>query len=439
MNVEGLLALLDAIRQELGRDKQEGCSTSPFLVRLVNLPSPELFNFTALHEAARSDSSACVQILLEASADTNLVFSSGGTPLHIAAFNGFQGVVELLVNNGADVSARGKEGESPMMTACLQGRYSVVEFLSRHDNFLESPVDIRGQNLALYTIMSVAAVEKKLPVWDFILTRGIDPYQLDIWGVCAVHIAMACPAPYLGILLKRRALALEIHNIHWGASQLYSASSWGSNMDRETALAQIARNYRLVKRHLGNSYTRIYSDSLVSGTDSMFYQSAHLGVVEALDNFFALGIDMEWCCCNEARTALIIASANGRLEAVKFLVRKGARLQYESNGRQRSAVSAGRGYQDVISWLLVGRFCDQYKLQASAMYEDKPVHPWSGIMGVPIRVKWEWKQMRNETLLAYARRSEAIRKELIRKGRIEQRDIWTAPDLQGDVQSAGLG
>ncbi len=64
-------------------------------------------------------------------------------------------------------------------------------------------------------------------------------------------------------------------------------------------------------------------------------------------------------------TSLMGASAFGRLEAVKFLVRNGALIAYEKNREVVSALQKARHFPDVIRWLLVGRFQEGPKLLAA--------------------------------------------------------------------------
>ncbi|KAI1199630.1 hypothetical protein F5X97DRAFT_296347 [Nemania serpens] len=158
----------------------------------------------------------------------------------------------------------------------------------------------------------------------------------------------------------------------------------------------------------------VCSKSVTTGEESLFYRAASLGIIEALDNFLGIGISLEWECCDQG-TALMIASANGRLDAVKYLVRKGARLRYHTTDRsERSAINAAITHQEILDWLLVGRFLDQGKLPASATREDNDlIRPWSGVSSSPVEIKWEWKQMRDEGLWEYARRIQVIRKELL--------------------------
>ncbi|KAI0405874.1 ankyrin repeat-containing domain protein [Xylaria palmicola] len=422
-NYEGLLALLDAIRKEaILTLKSQSCKTtthedqvSSFITKLVNHPDTNHYNSTALHEAAVRNADDCARILLNMSANTHSTTTQGVTPLHLAAYWGSLEVAEVLVENGADLFALDHGGRSPVMLACIKGHSDIVKFLSSRDHNLRNFVDRSKLNLAMIIIVGRDTYQRT-QIWDLILEQGINPYQKSVFGDAAIYYTMAHPSQtYLRLLLRRPIDAVEIQNVNWDTKSFCFILTWQSEISVADVLTNIAKSYRLVYRCLGGQCTRVCSKSVTTGADSLFYQAASLGAIEALDNFLAIGISLEWECCDQG-TALMIASVNGRLDAVKYLVRKGAQLQYHTtDGMEQSAVNAARAHQDIVEWLLIGRFLDQGKLSASATCEDDddPIRAWSGVSSNPVEMKWEWKQMRDESLWEYARRSQMIRKELL--------------------------
>ncbi|KAI0802249.1 ankyrin repeat-containing domain protein [Xylaria sp. FL0064] len=336
----------------------------------------------------------------------------GETPLHVAAACGSLKVVELLMKGGANSFALNHYGDSPVMHACKNGRFDIMKLLSASGNW-QQQVDIFESNLALLTMLRNGTTDNGVIIWDFILAQGIDPYQLNALGCSGVHYAMAhLSQTYLRLMLRRRINVVAIHNISWDVKTLNKIMSTKPCGDTTTALANITKSYHLISRCLGNQQTPVYSNSITAGEDSLLYRIASLGVVEALDNLLAVGVGLEWECCDEG-TVLMIAAANGRLEAVKYLIRKGARLQYATNGIERNVISAAYGHQQVIDWLLVGRFSDQNKLTGPAIHEEGVIRAWSGVTSLPIPMKWEWRQARDESLLEYARRLQIIRKRVV--------------------------
>jgi len=58
-------------------------------------------------------------------------------------------------------------------------------------------------------------------------------------------------------------------------------------------------------------------------------------------------------------TPLMGACAAGRLQAVKLLARKGAKMLYcNEHGRSFSALRAAKYFPEIVQWLLVGRYTE---------------------------------------------------------------------------------
>ncbi|KAI1741312.1 ankyrin repeat-containing domain protein [Xylaria scruposa] len=422
-NHEGLLSLLNAIGKETTLVlERESCKTtthedrvSSFITKIVNRPDTGRGNMTALHEAAISDADDCARILLKVSANVYSTTTDGATPLHDAAHMGSLKVAKVLVKNGADTLALDNMGRSPVMVACQVGCLDMVKFLSSLDHNLQNHVDTFKENIATMIVSPGKRITyQRMQIWDLMLAQDINPYLKNNLGCAAIHYTMAHPCrTYLRLLLRRSVDVVEIQNVDW-IEDSFPLFGWLTGPNAAAILTNIAKGYRLVYRCFGGQSMSICSKSVTTGTNSLFYHAASLGIIEALDNFLAIGISLEWECCDQG-TALMIASANGRLDAVKYLARKGAQLCYNTtNGNERSAINVARAHQEIVDWLLIGRFLDQRKLSASATREDNaPIRAWSGVSSIPVRMKWEWRQMRDETLLEYAGRSQKIRKELI--------------------------
>lgn len=111
-------------------------------------------------------------------------------------------------------------------------------------------------------------------------------------------------------------------------------------------------------------------------------RAASRGIMEIMENCLTMGADIDFEGCSLG-SALMIACACGRLDAVKFLVQRGAAISYVGKAGLTSAVAAGRRSKTVIAWLLVGQFNEQRRLEnginASSWSEDREVRQWSGI------------------------------------------------------------
>jgi len=87
--------------------------------------------FTALHLAAFFGQTEAARLLLERSAQPNLVSRNQlkVMPLHSAAAGSHMGVARLLVAGGADVNATQRHGYTPLHAAAQNGNVELTELL----------------------------------------------------------------------------------------------------------------------------------------------------------------------------------------------------------------------------------------------------------------------------------------------------------------------
>uniref|UniRef100_A0A7N0ZRT0 Serine/threonine-protein kinase BSK1-like TPR repeats domain-containing protein n=1 Tax=Kalanchoe fedtschenkoi TaxID=63787 RepID=A0A7N0ZRT0_KALFE len=85
-------------------------------------------NITPLLSAVAAGSLACVELLIEAGANVNVI-AGGATPLHIAADNGNLEIINCLVKAGADPNIADEEGETPIHVAAGRANRAAVEAL----------------------------------------------------------------------------------------------------------------------------------------------------------------------------------------------------------------------------------------------------------------------------------------------------------------------
>lgn len=90
--------------------------------------SPAFVN-TPLHLHARRGKTACVQVLLEAGADTEQRNIHGMTALHLAVARGNMECVRALLAAGANINAPDRHGNTPLMTAFSHRRLPIFREL----------------------------------------------------------------------------------------------------------------------------------------------------------------------------------------------------------------------------------------------------------------------------------------------------------------------
>ncbi|WP_017259021.1 ankyrin repeat domain-containing protein [Pedobacter arcticus] len=96
----------------------------------VNLPSKNGFNVFPLHAAVAGNFVGISKMLLENSAEVNIVQQSGLTPLHSAAQNGNIELIILLLEKGADVKIRMEGGKLASDLAKEKGYDEIADILS---------------------------------------------------------------------------------------------------------------------------------------------------------------------------------------------------------------------------------------------------------------------------------------------------------------------
>lgn len=364
---------------------------------------------TALHCAAAIDDVKTAELLINNGADIKLRDGGGYTALHRAAFRGSIKVCELLLEHGSDLEPLAHELQTPLMEACHYGQFDMVKLLLDHGD-PSVKCNLFGENILALTLKGQGRYISRLNIWDLLLRRDISIYEEDINGICPTHHMLTNPDIYLRIFLRNSLSVLRILDIE-------CHSPWLGVWVRESKkLNCITKCYRLIHRFLGQEQPLRLPNSITTGRTSVFYLAASRGHVSAIDDFLAIGVDLELECCEEG-TALMIASTNGQLDAVKYLVRKEAKLCYFSHGsgRHKSAFGAAstQGHEEVLHWLLVGRHVEQPKIEHNAL--DDPgqagtqTGKWSGIQQVRLPLKWEWRQRREESMFEYAlRRQEVI-------------------------------
>ena len=159
------------------------------LVDLLRKPlSPPRSLVKALHMAVENGFSQIVEILLEAGANPDMVYSDdddeygfdlfddelgGRTALHLAAKKGNSEVVKLLLEAGANKEATKDLGEAPLHLAAKKGNSEVVKLL------LEAGADKDVADNDAYTALHFAAQAGHLEVAILLLEAGAEKDAVD--------------------------------------------------------------------------------------------------------------------------------------------------------------------------------------------------------------------------------------------------------------------
>lgn len=325
------------------------------------------------------------------------------TPLNCAAKSGSFHVLQLLLYHNANLESKDVNGWTPLMNACVYGGRATFELLTAHDPH-QSQTDYIGNNLLAISTDSRWNGKLDLYILNFLLDSGVDLHQENVYGISAAHHVLANKSQvHLRLALQRYPMLLHPLRIQWLDPKMWNGLGGSS------AVMSVVRSLHLLHRYLGAGQITGAVNRVDPGGYSFLWLAASLGSLDEIRLLLSMNSNMEHEAGEEG-TPLVAACAYRRLEAVKVLVRHGARLQYESCGNGRSAVAAAQHYPEILSWLLVGRFTDQRRLKDSGRNEcSGSFSAWSGIRQVGVPMQWQWKQGRHETMMDYARRLHGIR------------------------------
>lgn len=338
-------------------------------------------------------------------ANADLPDVKGFTPLHIAAANNSEKIVELLIKHSVRSEPTDNWGRTPLMLACHYGCLDTIKLLVVHKE-PRIHTNLYGENL-LYTLSdnqdllpSVAAT------WEFLCDRGIDAYQVNCFGLGAIHLVLANPKQNLLRHVMRQDPTLQwIAKVEWSLSQLWTLwdRSW-------CAIDTITDSYRLIHQYAGSKRPLRVSNSVTTGEGSLFHLATSTGFVKALDNLLIIGADLEQEFGHHG-TALTVSAAKGHLNAVKYLFRKRPRTISKQNETIASAIAVAHDYEEIVQWLLVVRHTDQRKIayyKSDSQQGDVQLRNWSGIRSFPVALRWDWKRRRDESMMEYAQRRREI-------------------------------
>jgi uncharacterized protein len=296
------------------------------------------FGATPLIRAAAGGRTDVAKLLLERGALINDRDNKENTALILAAELGLKDMVVLLLNRGADPEMKNNAGLTALDTAKHKGRSEVMQILKEHDGLgkklvtavqagsLEqvkalldrgSAIDRADSESAPTIVTAVRGGNADLV--QLLLERGANPSAKDTSGDTAMTVACGdCKLDMIKFLLTARANATAKNNLGYSPVKI----AWDLKIDgKEACVAAF-------------DYLKTYLSENDPGYKLIL--AAELGNTKLLRELIDNGanVDTE----NELEeTALMVASREGRTDAVKLLLQKGA----DTEGGLTRAVDGG--------------------------------------------------------------------------------------------------
>eukprot|EP01015_Nassula_variabilis_P005856 TRINITY_DN1440_c0_g2_i9.p1 TRINITY_DN1440_c0_g2~~TRINITY_DN1440_c0_g2_i9.p1 ORF type:complete len:1034 (-),score=302.89 TRINITY_DN1440_c0_g2_i9:4-3060(-) len=148
----------------------------------VNAKSKE--GMAAIHFAALTGSTACIEVLLEHGANIDLPGKMRMTPLIIAASKGHLDCVKLLLEKKAKINAKDKLKRNALVLACRNGHLKVASVLLRRGIPFNEPDS--SKNFPIHYAAGYGFQE----CIDILIQAGADPNVLNSWNLTALNVAM---------------------------------------------------------------------------------------------------------------------------------------------------------------------------------------------------------------------------------------------------------
>lgn len=251
-----------------------------------------------------------------------------------------------------------------------------------------------------------------MQVFDLLLDAGVNIHQVDTFGLSVTNYLLSNESQiYLRSLLVRDVNLLQPMWVQWPDSCWVIASH-----SPPGRLLAITRSLRLLGRYLSTEELMHLADLRTPWKHNLLCQAACRGLVEAIQNFLAIGADVEQRC-HDHGTPLEAAMLNLRPETIKVLIRAGARIPSPVGGllgklgKEKSQVP--KTCEWILHWLFVARYLEQPKLAYETFdRETTDIKNWTGVRTGEVVLKWQWQQERHECLLDYVKRRREIAWEL---------------------------
>lgn len=372
------------------------------------------------------------------------------TPLHIAAEYGNISAIEFLLESGADIDECNSDYLSPLECILLRDfadgnteahtkifdKNKAVDAAARLVHLgaatgivLSCPAlllleDLISANelLELLFEQTSAAGHKQASCvfdgatvetrhWERIfrfdaskLPNYVSEFEDDFGGKSLMHEAICW----------RGFSALPVG---WNSGlQMMTPFPWHYSWPGLHQMAFLTTSFELYRRRLPHdTFQRIMNLQPERGMSPLCRASSR-GILEVMENCLSMGAEMDFEGCSLG-SAMMIACASGRLDAVKLLVRRGAAISYMGKQGLTSAMIAGRRSKAIIAWLLVGQFNEQKRLKL----DDQPsfgsgvnsgVRFWSGIGKAHFQLIGRHQMQAHESSLEYAKRLSKLTRKL---------------------------
>ena len=288
---------------------------------------------TALHQAVAGCHEALVAYLIKTGIEIDLMDENGYTALHAAVRWGYAIITRILIQSGANINCRAFSSWTPLHRAVYEGHTPVLLELFRSQADLTLR-DCKGSNA-----MGLALRHSNSDTVSFLMGLGQKLPKPELLGCSPLCLSLSRHFSGLALLL------LDLFRDY-----SFDCSYHGSLLITAFTNHHLTATRRLLHR-LKERRRLSMTMQLVPQLSSALCLFSSYGRVNLMKDILEAGADIDGFS-KAQDTPLGIACQMGQLNAVKFLIQRGAKTSWtDQNGRNVSAISKAKGHQHVLNWL----------------------------------------------------------------------------------------
>ncbi|MDP2437793.1 MAG: ankyrin repeat domain-containing protein, partial [archaeon] len=323
---------------------------------------------TPLYMAAQNGHLEIAKRLIEAGANTQVLFKESHSLLYVAAEHGRTKMIRYLLGapGNADPNRASQDGSTPLYAAVKSRHPKVVRIL------IEAGADINHLNASGLSPIFVAAERGFTELVKLLLEKGASGFDVPnvVDGATPLYVAVLNGHLEVVELLVKAGASLTVVQTSSGFDLVFAAADANHNQLLRYLLSlgcspnTVARNsytplYAAVKKHLWE-VAEILLDgganpnySLPSSGFTPMYIAAEIGRTKFVRKLLGVGAEADLPNTIDQATPVYIAAQNGHLKIVKLLLAAGANQNITLRGGYNMVyVSAQFGRSDVCEHLV---------------------------------------------------------------------------------------
>ncbi|UCM86224.1 MAG: ankyrin repeat domain-containing protein [Rickettsia endosymbiont of Culicoides impunctatus] len=349
----------------------------------------------SLHYATLLEDTNILQLILNKGVDINSQNSGGGTALSFVICNDKKPMVEFLLNKGADVNVAAKDGGYPLHLAVNNNALELINLLVKYDD-----INARTTDEHKVTALWLAAQDGKLEIVKILADLGADLNIVRVTtGMPPLHVAMQKKHPEVAEELLARGADVNIVDaggwiaLHWGVNLediniVKNILTKGTNINAKSIVGatslfcDVSNGNKLITELLINQQ----ADTNIASNEGVlpWHIASFKGFIEIMKILAPTILDIDYKTTNtEQYTALWLASQQGHVDIVKWLIDKGADINAirQSDGCTALQTAICKEQLQVIEWL-VAKGANVNKADKE---EASPLYYSLGYAGQPIQ------------------------------------------------------